>query len=102
MMQKKVTKWFYSHCQAINTMLGTLILSIEEEILKSKDKIRLYIVYSHSSNIFQIQTSIEIVTIDLKKRICLYRYFDIFGISCFHAITAIGFLNFNPYEYCED
>lgn len=99
MTWRKIIEWFYLHHLFANAIISTLIPLIEEKISKLKDKVRFYVIHSHLSKIFQVQTSIEIVIVDLKKRIW---WFNIFDILCSHAIAVIRFLNFNLYEYCEN
>lgn len=52
MTWRKVTKWFYLCCLIANAMINTLTLSIEEEISKSKEKVRFQVVHPDSINIF--------------------------------------------------
>ncbi|GJS82526.1 hypothetical protein Tco_0749067, partial [Tanacetum coccineum] len=45
---------------------------------------------------------LEALCVDLEKRECSYRQWQLTGIPCPHSITAMYFINMNPDDYVSD
>ena len=51
---------------------------------------------------FQVKRGTSLVTVDLEKRMCDCRKFDLTGIPCQHAIAAVHSRRQNPVDFFSD
>ena len=52
-------------------------------------------------NEYQVQSVEFVDVVNLDRRSCSCRKWDVIGIPCCHAVAAMEALNMNPYDYCE-
>lgn len=50
---------------------------------------------------FQVQSAEYVDVVDLERKSCTCRKWEILGIPCCHAIAAMKMRNYDPYEFCE-
>lgn len=50
---------------------------------------------------FQVQSAEYVDVVDLERKTCTCRKWDILGIPCAHALASMRVRNYDPYEFCE-
>ena len=49
---------------------------------------------------FQAQSAKYVDVVDLERKSCTCRKWEILGIPCYHALAAMKMRNYYPYEFC--
>ena len=50
---------------------------------------------------FQVQWAKYVDVVDLEKKSCKCRKWEVIGLPCCHALASMKVQNVNPYDFCE-
>ncbi|KAL3515865.1 hypothetical protein ACH5RR_022767 [Cinchona calisaya] len=95
----KIMELIYTRRTESNQWLTRLTPSMEENFEKETLKVRPLDVLLSSGNTFEVRgDSIEVV--DVEHYSCSCKGWQLTGLPCCHAISVIGCLGRDPYDYC--
>ncbi|XP_074287815.1 uncharacterized protein LOC141612968 [Silene latifolia] len=83
-------------------MLEDIEMTMMQRLALKKDKAAAYDVFPSSTTRFQVKQGIDEVSVDLVGRTCTCRKWDLTGIPCSHAVSAIFNAHGQPEEYVDD
>ncbi|XP_010689632.2 uncharacterized protein LOC104903315 [Beta vulgaris subsp. vulgaris] len=75
---------------------------IQSRLEKEKDEAANCTPLPSSSTLFQVAHKMDTLTVDLEKRSCTCRKWDLSGVSCCHGIACIFFLHHEAEDYVDE
>ncbi|KAL0000805.1 hypothetical protein SO802_014586 [Lithocarpus litseifolius] len=85
----KLMTRLYTKREGIQKYAGKLYPSIQDKLEKLKEESKSFSAIPAGSFLYEVASQYERHVVDLVKKTCSYRYWDLNGISCKHVITAI-------------
>ncbi|XP_077239795.1 uncharacterized protein LOC143880705 [Tasmannia lanceolata] len=61
-----------------------------------------YMAHQCGWTVYEVKSKYHVDEVDLEKKTCTCRLFQTMGMSCSHAIVAMGLDQRDPYSYCEE
>ncbi|CAA7026394.1 unnamed protein product [Microthlaspi erraticum] len=80
---------------------GELVPSAEKQLLDAMEQSRVHRVYRANEAEFEVMTGEGSVVVDIEKRSCLCRRWEIHGLPCSHAVGALLSCEEDVYKYAE-
>lgn len=96
LMQRLVTKR-----NEMEKKSGVLCPRVQERLEKEKELAAMCEVLPSSDTVYQVRNSQDSVNVDLAKKTCTCRKWDLTGIPCCHGVAAIFTLRAHPEEFVD-
>ena len=80
---------FLKHKEESNNWKGSVEPKIEDKVLQKIAKCEVYPVTPFMNGIFGVSIGTTLLNVDITKRTCTCRGWEMLGIPCEHAVTVI-------------
>ena len=98
----KLGSMLVKHKEQSNNWKWSLEPQIEEKILQNISKGEVYPVTAFMNGIFRVCIGRAFLNVDIMKRTCTCRGWQMFGIPCEHATTVILFIGHNVADFVDE
>ncbi|OAY73477.1 hypothetical protein ACMD2_26327 [Ananas comosus] len=100
--RKKTACYFYQRKNNGKNITSVVTPYAEKILGSSRETSRFYTLNPSNDVLFQVITADRTDVVDLSKKTCSYKRWDIDGIPCNHAMATISFRLKDPYDFVED
>ena len=98
----KLGSMFVKHKDESNNWKGFIGLKIEDKVLQKIAKGGVYPVIAFMNGIFRVYIGRTFLNVDIMKRTCTCRGWEMLGIPCEHATTIIISIGQNVADFVQD
>ncbi|XP_077230137.1 uncharacterized protein LOC143863339 [Tasmannia lanceolata] len=101
------TRWklsdFFQYRQKAGTKWTTRLTPNAEDWLSEQCILAgAYMAHQCGWTVYEVKSKYHVDEVDLEKKTCTCRLFQTMGMSCSHAIAAMGLDQRDPYSYCGE
>ncbi|XP_020102083.1 uncharacterized protein LOC109719708 [Ananas comosus] len=100
--RKKTACYFYQRKNNGENITSVVTPYAEKILGSSREASRFYMLNPSIDVLFQVIAADHTDVVDLSKKTCSCKRWDIDGIPCNHAMAAISFRLRDPYDFVED
>nr|CAD1830065.1 unnamed protein product [Ananas comosus var. bracteatus] len=100
--RKKTACYFYQRKNNGENITSVVTPYAEKILGSSRETSRFYTLNPSTDVLFQVIAADRTDAVDLSKKTCSCKRWDIDGIPCNHAMAAISFRLRDPYDFVED
>ncbi|XP_020081650.1 uncharacterized protein LOC109705325 [Ananas comosus] len=100
--RKKTACYFYQRKNNGENITSVVTPYAEKILGSSRETSRFYTLNPSTDVLFQVIAADRTDVVDLSKKTCSCKRWDIDGIPCNHAMAAISFRLRDPYDFVED
>ena len=81
---------------------GLLCPKVQVILDKEKEEASNCTVLPSTATVFQVAHHIDVLEVDIERRTCTYKKWDLNGIPCCHAVASISYLHKDVESFVEE